>query len=96
MEKEKLNQDRNSPNEIVDNDQPQGPKQVDDPTCWENTVEGLKLCIKGTYIGLAFVLNKVKDVCGFICYPIKEQCANCCKKVDLYMNPYKDATIHQI
>jgi hypothetical protein len=72
MEKEKLNQDKNSPNEIVDEDRELAPKQIDDPTCWEHTTELLKMCIKGTYVGLSFVFNKIKDLCGFICYPIKE------------------------
>lgn len=97
MEHQKLNQDKNTPNDIIDEENPAGVnKHVDDSTCWDTVLNGLKLCIKGTYIGAAFVFNKIKDVCGFVCYPVKEQCANCCKKIDLWMNPYRNATIHEI
>lgn len=75
MEKTRL-VDGNSiarPNEVEDEEnQRAAPKQLDQPTCWESVTEGIKLCIKGSYFGMAFVLNKVKDACGFLCYPIKE------------------------
>lgn len=97
MENRRLVEDRSSPNEIIDEENPGAPaKAQSQPTCWESVTEGIKMCIKGTYFGLAFVLNKVKDVCGFICYPIKEQCASCCRRFDLWMNPYKNSTIHEI
>jgi hypothetical protein len=97
MENTRLVDNKGAPNEIVDDENPRVPtKNQEQPTCMDNVTEGVKLCIKGTYFGMAFVLNKVKDVCGFICYPIKEQCANCCRRFDLWMNPYKNSTIHEI
>lgn len=97
MENDKLKEGNAGPNEIVDEENPGNEqKEVDDSTCWDSFTEGMKLCIKGTYLGTAFVVNKIKAVCGFICYPIKEQCASCCRKIDLWMNPYRDATIHEI
>jgi hypothetical protein len=98
MESDKLNQGNGGPNEIVDEENPDGANQkdVDDSTCWDSFTEGMKICIKTTYLGLAMVTNFVKKICGFVYYPIKERCANCSRKIDLYMNPYRDATIHDI
>ena len=97
MENQPLKKNDEGPNEIQDEEAGltgQRPKQEEDPTCWESTTEGIKQCIKGTYFALAWVFNRVRDGCGFVCYPLKEQCHRCCRKIDLWMNPYQDATIH--
>jgi hypothetical protein len=97
MENDKLKQGNDGPNEIVDEENPGGAnKQEDESGCWDTTTEGMKMCIKGTYIGTAWVFTGIRDMCGWICYPIKEQCSSCFRRIDLWMNPYRDATIHEI
>lgn len=97
MENDKLNPGNPGENEIADDENPQAQnKEVEDTSCWDTITEGIKMCIKGTYVGSAFVFNKIRDTCGFICYPIKERCNTCFRRIDLWMNPYRDATIHEI
>jgi len=97
-EKQKLNNggDTNVGNDMLDEDGDPNAKVVDDPTCWDKTTNCIKETIKIIYFSLAFVINGFKTALGFVCYPVKEQCQRCFKRIDLCFNPYKDATIHEI
>ena len=100
-DKEKLNNKNDNAlegNDIIDRDreapgQQKGPKER---TCWEATTDLIKSIIKAVYNSGRMVFGCIRTSAGCIFYPVKEQCQNCFKKTDMYFNPYKDATIHEI
>lgn len=98
-ENTKLKNDNLSGNEIIDEEDGDhddlGRKEIDEPGCWDKTTEFIKQTIVIIYKSLNWVFNSIKTVCGCVFYPAKEQCQNCFRGIDKFLNPYKYTAVHE-